>query len=34
LTGSQLKEQASQTGQAGVAKRKEEQRKANLQSLS
>ena len=34
LAGSQLKEQASQTEQAGVAKRNEEQRKANLKSLS
>ena len=34
LTGSQLKEQASQTEQAGVAKRNQEQRKANLQSLN
>lgn len=34
LAGSQLKEQASQTEQAGVAKRNEEQRKANLISLS
>lgn len=34
LAGSQLKEQASQTEQASVAKRNEEQRKANLKSLS
>jgi choline dehydrogenase-like flavoprotein len=34
MAGSQLKEQASQTEQAGVAKRNEEQRKANLISLS
>ena len=34
MAGSQLKEQASQTEQAGVAKRNEERRKANLISLS